>query len=98
MVTTAGRSRREDIDDRQRKYLIKMGIRTLCLILAIVLYAVGVPFPFLLVLIIAATVLPWMSVVVANAGPGPDDRQQRAEAYRPDAQPALRPGRNDRVD
>jgi len=95
VVTNAGRSRRQEIDDRQRKYLIKMGIRTLCLVLAIALSVAGAPLGYVLVLIIAATVLPWMSVVVANAGPIQDERRQRPEVYQPDAQPALRPGRGD---
>lgn len=92
VVTNAGRSRRQEIDDRQKKYLVKMAIRTLCLIAAIVLYALHVPFPFVLGLIIASTVLPWMSVVVANAGPAPEARRQRPELYTPDTGRALQPG------
>ncbi|MEP6462523.1 MAG: DUF3099 domain-containing protein [Frankiaceae bacterium] len=94
VVTNAGRSRREEIDDRQKKYLIKMAIRTLCLIGAIILYALHVPFVFILVLIIASTVLPWMSVVVANAGPGPERARRQPEVYSPDPARALRPGRS----
>ena len=93
LVTDAARGRAQDIDARKRSYLIKMGIRTVCLIVAIVLYAVGVPWPFLLVLIVASTVLPWMSVVVANAGPLQDPRRRQPSWY-PDEPPnALRPGR-----
>jgi Protein of unknown function (DUF3099) len=95
VVTNAGRSRRQEIDDRQRKYLIKMAIRTLCFIGAIVAYVLHVPTIFVLALIIAALVLPWASVVVANAGPGPEARRRRPELYTPDSARALRPGRQD---
>lgn len=97
VVTNAGRSRRQEIDDRQKKYLMKMGIRTLCLIGAIVLYALHVPFIFILALIIASTVLPWMSVVVANAGPAPE-RRRAPEVYTPDPARALRPGHSGPAD
>ena len=93
VVTNAGRSRREEIDDRQKKYLIKMAIRTVCLIAAIVLYTLDVPFVFILALLVASTVLPWMSVVVANAGPGPEVRRRQPEIYTPDSTRALKPGR-----
>lgn len=98
VVTSAGRSRRQEIDDRQRKYIIKMAIRTVCLIAAIVLYSLDVPFIFVLALIIASTVMPWMSVVVANAGPTPEPQGRRPEAYNPDPVRALRPGRRDTPD
>lgn len=96
LVTNAGRSRRQEIDDRQKKYLIKMAVRTLCLIGAIVLYTLDVPFLFVLALIVASTVMPWMSVVVANAGPAPDAARRRPEVYTPDPARALGPGRSDR--
>lgn len=96
VITSAGRSRREEINDRQKKYLIKMAVRTLCLIGAIVLYALHVPFPFVLALIVASTVMPWMSVVVANAGPAPDATRKRPEVYTPDPARALGPGSTDR--
>ena len=96
VVTSAGRSRREEIDERQRKYLIKMGIRTVCLILAIVLYALHVPFIFLLGLIIASTILPWMSVVVANGGPDVRETRRQHTLFTPDAGPALPAAPQDR--
>lgn len=76
VVTDAGRSRAEDLRDRQRKYILKMLFRTTCLIAAIVLYAVGVPLPWLIGLIVISTVLPWMSVVVANAEPEQQPRRR----------------------
>ncbi len=65
LVTTARRPHSEEVSGRARRYLISMGIRTACLVLAI----------FVLhgwlraVAIVAALVLPWLAVVLANAGP-----------------------------
>jgi len=50
---------------RTRRYLISMGIRTVCLVLAIFVAHGWLR----LIFIAAAIVLPWVAVVLANAGP-----------------------------
>ena len=67
-ITTAQRSHREDIAHRQKRYLISMGIRTLCFVLAV--FSIG--HWFLWVFIAASFVLPYVAVVMANAGSTPD--------------------------
>jgi hypothetical protein len=67
LVTSAARSRDEQIDARQRRYLLTMGLRTLLFVLAIVLFR-GV---WRYAAIGASLVLPWLAVVVANAGLAP---------------------------
>lgn len=67
-ITTAARSHREDINRRQRRYLISMAIRTLCFVLAVV-FAGGM---LMWVFIAASFVLPYVAVVAANAGSAPD--------------------------
>lgn len=62
-VTDAKPSLSSDIHRREISYLIKMGIRTLCLILAVV---VPVPVPYRLVFIAAAVFLPYIAVIGAN--------------------------------
>ncbi|MGH8894270.1 MAG: DUF3099 domain-containing protein [Actinomycetes bacterium] len=62
-ITGARRGVREDVDSRARRYLISMGIRTVCFVLAVV--ADGW---LRWVLIAAALVLPYLSVVFANGG------------------------------
>ena len=69
VVTEAGRNRREEIAARQRAYALKMGVRTLCLLAAIAAFAMHLPTILVLLPCIGAIVLPWMSVVSANAGP-----------------------------
>ncbi len=80
-ITTAHRGHSDDLKQRQTRYLISMGIRTACFVLAVVTtgywrwaFAVG------------AFVLPYIAVVIANAGQTPDpggpdpfDKEQRPE-------------------
>jgi hypothetical protein len=65
-ITSAAASRNEDIAARQKRYVISMGIRTLCFIGAIVAAMVGIPWLWP-ILIVAALVLPYVAVVMANA-------------------------------
>jgi hypothetical protein len=62
-ITTARRGVRDDVDSRARRYLVSMGVRTVCFVLAVV--ASGW---LRWVLVAAALVLPYLSVVFANGG------------------------------
>jgi len=62
-ITTAAPARGDDIAARQRRYLISMGIRTVCFVGAVL--ADGV---LRWTLVVAAIVLPYIAVVMANAG------------------------------
>jgi hypothetical protein len=68
IVTTAAKSPVQERRERERRYLLTMGLRVLCFIAAIVLFAVG---PRWAGFIAAAgsLVLPWVAVVAANAAP-----------------------------
>ncbi len=68
-ITTATRSHSDDIGRRQRRYLISMAIRTVCFVLAVVFR--GMP-PLMWAFIIASFVLPYVAVVMANAGSAAD--------------------------
>jgi len=65
LVTTAPMSPAEERDRRQRRYLITMGVRVVAFVLAIFLTSGWVR----VVLIALALVLPWVAVILANAGP-----------------------------
>jgi hypothetical protein len=67
-VTTAPRSRADEQAARQRRYLISMGIRTLCFVGAVV--ADGV---LRWVLVAGAVLLPYLAVVFANTEGRRDD-------------------------
>jgi hypothetical protein len=68
LVTTAGKSPGQERRERERRYLLTMGLRVLCFIAAIVLFAVG-PRWAGLVAAIGSLVLPWVAVVAANTAP-----------------------------
>ena len=82
-----------DIDARTRRYLISMGIRTVCFLLAIV--TSGWPrWAFLA----GAVLLPYISVVFANGGREPE-RERPVSFYDPSVRalgPAPSPPRRDR--
>jgi hypothetical protein len=67
----------DDIDRRQRRYLISMGIRTVCVILVIFL-----PNPWRWFAAAGAIFLPYISVVFANGGREPDN--SRFDEYLPE--------------
>ncbi|HET6562478.1 MAG TPA: DUF3099 domain-containing protein [Marmoricola sp.] len=78
-ITTASRPRSEDIRGRERRYIISMGIRTVCFVLAVVFMGHWVMWLFL----VGAVFLPYVAVVMANAGVSPDPGASDFE-YNPD--------------
>ncbi len=97
-VTGLPESLKDDQSARMRRYLLSMGIRTACFVLAVV--ALGV-FHWTVVgwsLVIVAVILPYVAVVVANAarpqrgtelGPvtPPDAAARPIAPRRPDEEP-----------
>jgi hypothetical protein len=71
-ITSVPRSRADDIAARQKRYIFSMAVRTICFVSAIV---VG-PGPLRWVLIVGAVFLPYVAVVMANAGPGRDNEAE----------------------
>ena len=71
LITTAPPSPAEERRARERRYLITMGIRVLCFVLAIVLFGVGLRW-LALIAVAGSLILPWVAVVAANAGPTRD--------------------------
>ena len=65
-ITTAAESRNADIAARQRRYVLSMGLRTLCFVGAILASVAGIHWLWP-ILIVAALVLPYVAVVMANA-------------------------------
>ena len=63
-ITTARSSAADDMKSRQRRYAIAMTIRTVCFLAAVVIGS-GI---LMWLMIAAAVFLPFLAVVVANAG------------------------------
>jgi Flp pilus assembly protein TadB len=74
-ITDAPRSRGEELRYRERRYVLMMSIRAVCLILIVVLFEAHVPYMavWIPVLIAGVVALPWLAVVMAN------DRSRRAD-------------------
>jgi len=88
-ITTAASSRADDIAVRQKRYLVSMGIRTVCFIGAAVAGMAGIDWlwPFL---VAAALILPYVAVVMANASSSKSDGFQLID--RGYGRPELNPG------
>ena len=76
-ITSAPEPLADDLARRTRRYLLQMGIRTLCFVLAVVLWGV-VPAWVSLLFIVGAVVLPYVAVLFANAG---RERVDRVPTY-----------------
>ena len=87
VVTQAHRSLSDDIAYRQRRYLVMMGIRTACFVIALVLFINH--FGWLAAIpAVGAIFIPYIAVVFANGGREPDNVRGFME-YRPNV-PATR--------
>ena len=67
LITSAPESGDDELDRRQRRYLIMMGIRALCVIAAALTYQVSVWLAVFFIL--GGALLPWCAVIIANDGP-----------------------------
>ncbi|MGH3314135.1 MAG: DUF3099 domain-containing protein [Streptomyces sp.] len=65
-ITGARQSLAEDVRGRQRRYVISMLIRTAAVLLTVVLW--NVQRPLAVVTLVVGTLLPYVAVVIANAG------------------------------
>ncbi len=79
LITSAERSRLEEIRHRERRYVTAMMVRVVFLIVAVVALHSWAR----LVGMIVAICIPWLAVLYANAGPIPS-RNRRPSLYRPD--------------
>ncbi len=87
MVTQARRSLSDDIAYRQRRYLLMMGIRSVCFVIAVVLFINH--FGWLTAIpAVGAILIPYFAVVFANGGREPDNTRGFME-YHPSV-PATR--------
>jgi len=62
-VSDVGQSLSKDQSSRAKRYFFSMMVRTLCFILAVIL-----PSPYRWFALLGAVLLPYVAVVVANAG------------------------------
>ena len=65
-ITGARQGLQDDVRARQRRYVISMLVRTASVVLAVVLW--NVQRPLAIALLVLGTLLPYVAVVIANAG------------------------------
>jgi len=93
VITDAPESPADELRRRQRRYIVMMAVRALCLVLAAVLTMVGAPLLPLWVglCLVGAVVLPWLAVILANdRAPKPEHRLGARRAPAPAAEPVQR--------
>ena len=86
-VTQAHRSLSDDIAYRQRRYLLMMGIRSVCFVIAVVLFVTHLGW-LVAIPAVGAIFIPYFAVVFANGGREPDNTRGFME-YHPNL-PATR--------
>jgi hypothetical protein len=72
MVTQAQRSLSDDINYRQRRYLLMMGIRAVCFVIAVIMFVNHLGW-LTVIPAVAAIVIPYFAVVFANGGREPNN-------------------------
>jgi predicted anti-sigma-YlaC factor YlaD len=94
-VTSLPPSLEEDQAQRMRRYLVSMGIRTACFILAVVALAVLHWTVIGWTLVVGAAVLPYVAVVMANAARSPQSTVLGPVTPNNDTTPQIAPRRPD---
>jgi hypothetical protein len=90
VVTEAPRPMSEDIAYRQRRYLIMMGIRLVCFVIAVVVFVEGGGW-LTAIPAVGAIAIPYFAVVFANGGREPSGRS-RFQPYEPKLPQRYTPG------
>jgi hypothetical protein len=100
-ITDARPSRAEELRHRERRYILMMCLRAVCIVGATILIREHVPLAWLWgsILVLGSLILPWTAVILANGGapknshryahPVIEDVPQRALA-RPEDEPTPR--------
>src|SRR5215472_15856445 len=89
LVTEAQRSKSADISYRERRYLIMMGIRVVCFVIAVVVFANGGGW-LTAIPAVGAIAIPYFAVVFANGGREPSNTKG-FRAYEPNLPVHYRP-------
>jgi hypothetical protein len=90
VVTQARRSLSDDIAYRQRRYLLMMGIRAGCFVIAVIMFINHLGW-LTAIPAVGAIVIPYFAVVFANGGREPDNVRGFME-YQPNLPTTREPG------
>jgi Protein of unknown function (DUF3099) len=93
LVTEAQRSRSADIAYRERRYLIMMGIRVVCFVIAVIVFTQGGGW-LTAIPAVGAIAIPYFAVVFANGGREPNSTRG-FRPYEPNLPQPYRPAGRD---
>jgi len=83
LITDASRSQDDQLQSRQVRYLVMMGIRVLCLVVGATLVVVEAPMLWLWLPLcgVGMILVPWLAVILVNDRP-PKDKHRLAYRFR----------------
>ena len=96
IITEAEPSQADQLRSRQKRYLIMMGTRIVCLVAGAVCYEVGLMWAVPLC-IVGMVALPWMAVIIANDRPPLKPNRFRRTRIPPAPERAIEAPTRDRV-
>lgn len=89
LITDAPRSQDDQLTSRQRRYVVMMSIRAVCLVVGAVLVSVRAPLLWLWLPLCAVgmVLVPWLAVLVANDRPPKEEHRLFRRAPRRETPP-----------
>jgi predicted tellurium resistance membrane protein TerC len=82
LITDASRSQDDQLTSRQRRYVLMMGIRVLCIIVGAILVGANAPLLWLWLPLcgVGMVLIPWLAVLLANDRP-PKEQHRLANRF-----------------
>ncbi|MGC4746414.1 DUF3099 domain-containing protein [Micromonospora sp. DT201] len=92
LITDASRSQDDQLNSRQRRYVLMMGIRVLCIIVGAILVGANAPLLWLWLPLcgLGMVLIPWLAVLLANDRP-PKEEHRLANRFHPRQQADIPP-------
>lgn len=83
LITDASRSQNDQLNSRQRRYVLMMGIRVACLVVGAILVGAQAPLLWLWLPLcgLGMVLIPWLAVLLANDRP-PKEEHRLANRFR----------------
>jgi len=93
LITDAARSQDDQLRSRERRYVLMMLIRAVCVVVFAVLVGTRPPLLWLWLLLtgLAAVVIPWLAVILANDRPPKDKHRLAHNRYKVESTPPSLP-------
>ncbi|MFC0004050.1 DUF3099 domain-containing protein [Micromonospora siamensis] len=92
LITDASRSQDDQLNSRQKRYVLMMGVRVACLVVGAILVGVRPPLLWLWLSLcgLGMVLIPWLAVLLANDRP-PKEEHRLAGRFQPRGRDAAPP-------